>query len=101
MTESPTNMTICLTDPFMKKNEPCYGLTPFSFLKRFWPLLLIGGGILLILAGNYYFAWIEEGSSDMHPTSLHTSDLISLAGTFVLVVGMVASIIRLIVRRFW
>ena len=34
MTESPTNMTICLTDPFMKKNEPCYGLTPFLSLWK-------------------------------------------------------------------
>jgi hypothetical protein len=79
---------------------PTTMLGSMSILKRFWPLLLICVGFLIVLAGNFYFAWIEEGSSDTHPSRLHTSDLISLFGTFVLVVGIVASIIVFIMRRF-
>jgi hypothetical protein len=71
-----------------------------SFMRRFWPFLLIGVGFLLVLAGNYYFAWVEDGSTDTHPNSQHTSDWISLSGTFLLVVGLVAGVIRFIVRRF-
>jgi len=70
-----------------------------SILKRFWPLLLIFLGILLILGGNLYYALIEDGLSDLNPLRQHASSLISLSGSFILLVGMVAGITCFIVRR--
>jgi hypothetical protein len=69
-------------------------------MRRYWPLILVGIGFLLVLVGNYYFAAVESGSSDTHPDRQHTSDWISLSGTFLLVVGIIASIIVFFIRRF-
>ena len=71
-----------------------------SVLKRFWPLLLMSIGFLLILGGNFYYAMIEEGSSDLNPTREHISDLISMSGSVMLVAGAIAGVIRFFIRQF-
>lgn len=76
-------------------------------MKRLWPLLLIAAGLLLIFGGFLYIV-MTEGVPYQDPTPAmsarsayheHISDLISASGLVVFAVGVVAGIIRLIVRR--
>ena len=78
-----------------------------SAMKRFWPLFLIAAGLLLMFGGFLYFA-MTEGVPDQDPTPAmsaraayheHISDLILCSGLVVFVVGIVAGIISLVVRR--
>ena len=77
-------------------------------MKRFWPLLLIIAGLLLMPGGILYYV-VTEGLPDQDPTPAMAAraahhefiaGFISISGFAMFVVGVIAGIARFVIRRF-
>ena len=77
-------------------------------MKRFWPLILIAAGLLVVVAGFIYdveYAGIpyQDPTPEMSAHYIHYAHIatsIRWFGFGVFLFGVIANIIRLVVRRF-
>lgn len=94
----------------LPSGDDCWRVTDDNIyaMRRFWPVILVAAGFLLLLAGSVYdviFAGIpdQDPTPEMSARYAHHASIASLTrwlGFGIMVCGSVAGIVRFRVRRF-